>query len=401
MASNPNDMKKQLLSMRFDEITKKFFEDNFGNFMDEKSQKRMTAKYSLQDKIVLEANEYHNPVKITTTLGRLLTNKFLFDDGLIDILGYTNTPFTGKQLSALEEKIANAMIDGKIDIETMARYYDRVQWLGMTVHSIVCGSLTERTIGPLPEITKLKEELFKKYEEDLKGPNGVIFANEIEKILLEEAKKILDKDDGMDLYRSKAQGDFDNNYKNIFIIRGPVYNNVTKRFDFLKSCFSEGITRKEIPSYGSQVISGAYPKAVGTKVAGYYTKKFSAVYQSITLDDRTSDCGSKKYRKMVLTDENFKRVKYRWINDGGKLVCLTPEVAPKYFGKEIQLRSPLYCTSKKLCAKCAGDLPYRLGIKNIGLTVSDISSGLLNALMKAFHSAVVNIHEIKISEMFK
>ena len=77
------------------------------------------------------------------------------------------------------------------------------------------------------------------------------------------------------------------------------------------------------------------------------------------------------------------------------------DVAPKYFGKEVNMRSPLYCTSKHLCAKCIGDLPYRLGITNIGLMVPDVSSAFLNRLMKAFHSAVVNVCEIKISEMFK
>ena len=401
MANNPNEMKRILLGMNFDKIDKKFIEDNFAGFMDEKTQKLIPPKYNLEDKIVLEADEYHNPTKITTTLGRLLTNKFLFEDGLFVAVGYVNEPITGKKLKKIEESISNAMLGGVIDTDVISRYYDRIQWLGLTVHSVVCGSFSEKTISPLPEILKLKEELFKKYKDDLEGPNGVIYMNKIESILLEEAKKALNGDIGMDLYNSGARGSFGNNYKNMMVIRGPVYNNVTKRFDFLKSSFIEGIKKEEIPSYGSQVISGAYPKAVGTRVAGYYTKKFFAVYQSIVLDDRTSDCGSKKYRKMLLTENNYNKVKYRWIVDGGKLICLTPEVAKKYYGKEVNMRSPMYCCSKKLCAKCAGDLPYRIGIKNIGLTVPDISSGLLNALMKSFHSSVVDIHEIKIQNMLK
>ena len=74
-------------------------------------------------------------------------------------------------------------------------------------------------------------------------------------------------------------------------------------------------------------------KAIGTAVAGYYTKKFFAVYQTTNLDARGSDCGSKKYRKFFLTEDNFKRVKYRWIVDNGKLVCLTPENAKKYIAR--------------------------------------------------------------------
>lgn len=399
--ANPNDLKQIILGMRNDQISKKFIEDNFGKYRDEKTGKMIPPKYNLNDKIVLEADEYHNPTKITTTLGRLLTNKFLYGEEIIKVIGYTNIPIHGKILEGNEEKIVNAVLDGKLNTSILTEYYDKVQWLGLTVHSIVCGSFSERTIGPLPEVLKLKEALFKKYEEDLKGPNGVIYANKIESILLEEAKKVLKGDPGMDLYDSKARGKFENNYKNMMVIRGPVYNNVTKRFDFLKSSFTEGIQKDEIASYGSQVVSGAYPKAVGTKVAGYYGKKFFAVYQSTVLGDRTSDCGSKKYRKILLTSENYSKVKYRWIVDGGKLVCLTPDVAPKYFGKEVNMRSPLYCTSKHLCAKCIGDLPYRLGITNIGLMVPDVSSAFLNKLMKAFHSSVVDVCEIKISELFK
>ena len=101
MANNPNEMKRILLGMNFDKIDKKFIEDNFAGFMDEKTQKLIPPKYNLEDKIVLEADEYHNPTKITTTLGRLLTNKFLFEDGLFVAVGYVNEPITAKKLKKI------------------------------------------------------------------------------------------------------------------------------------------------------------------------------------------------------------------------------------------------------------------------------------------------------------
>ena len=100
-----------------------------------------------------------------------------------------------------------------------------------------------------------------------------------------------------------------------------------------------------------------------------------------------------------LTEDNYKNVKYRWIFDGGKLVCLTPEIAPKYFGKTVKMRSPLYCKDTRICSKCAGDLFYRLNIQNIGLTTADISSTYLNRLMKSFHSAVIEIYSVDIDKM--
>lgn len=399
MANKPEELKNVILKMRPDDITRSFIQENFGNMYDEKSKKVLPSRFNTTDPITLKPNEYYNKEEIKTTLGRLITNKFFFEDGLREVVGYVNKPITKKELKKIDETIANALLDNKIDISTIKKYYNKQQWLGLSVHSILCSSFTPETIKPLPEVLKLKEELFKKYAEDLKGPNGVIYANKIETILIEEAKKILDKDPGMSLYKSGARGSFDNNYKNMFIIRGPVYNNVTKRFDVLKNSFAEGIEKDNIPSYASQVISGAYPKAVGTRDAGYYSKKFFAVYQTTVLDEQGSDCGSKKYRLFNLTEKNYEKVKYRWINDNGKLVCLTPDIAPKYYGKTVQMRSPLYCTQHNICSKCAGDLAYRMKLKNIGLTVPDIASTYLNRLMKAFHSAVVDIYEIKIDDM--
>ena len=399
MANKPEELKNIILKMRPDDITRTFIQENFGNMYDEKSKKVLPSKFNTTDPITIKPNEYYNKEEIKTTLGRLVTNKFFFEDGLREIVGYVNEPITKKKLKKIDETIANALLDNKVDIATIKKYYNKQQWLGLSVHSILCSSFTPETIKPLPEVLKLKEELFKKYEEDLKGPNGVIYANKIETMLIEEAKKVLDKDPGMSLYKSGARGSFENNYKNMFIIRGPVYNNVTKRFDVLKNSFAEGIEKDNIPSYASQVISGAYPKAVGTRDAGYYSKKFFAVYQTTVLDEQGSDCGSKKYRLYHLTEKNYSNVKYRWINDNGKLVCLTPEIAPKYYGKTVQMRSPLYCTQHNICSKCAGDLAYRMKLKNIGLTVPDIASTYLNRLMKAFHSAVVDIYEIKIDNM--
>ena len=71
----------------------------------------------------------------------------------------------------------------------------------------------------------------------------------------------------------------------------------------------------------------------------------------------------------------------------------------KYIGKEVKLRSPLYCIGDKLCSKCAGDLYYRLGIENIGMTTSAIGSNLLNLLMKSFHDSSVKITEINVDDI--
>lgn len=391
--AKPDELKKQLLAMPFSDITRSFLRDNFCRHYDKKTKKVIDPKYQFNDKVVLFPNEMRNKEKITTTLGRLVVNKFLIADGLEHLFGYINEPITKKVLGRIEEGIANAMLDGKITSDVFSRYYDRIQWMTLTMHSVFCGSFTERTVAPMPEIQKLKDKLFKEHEADLKGKDALATGVRIEKELMSKTKELLKGDPGLDLYDSGARGNY-NNFRDMFVVRGLVWNNVTKKFDMLKNALGEGIRKDEIASYGSQVVSGAYPKAIGTAEAGYYTKKLFAVYQTKVLDPRGSDCGSKKTRKVFLTAANYKRVKYRWIVDGGKLICLTPDIAPKYFGKIVNMRSPLYCCSKNLCSKCAGDLFYRLQITNIGLTSPDISTSYLNKLMKAFHDASVATSEV-------
>ena len=45
--ANPNDLKKIILGMRNDQISKKFIEDNFGKYRDEKTGKMIPPKYNL------------------------------------------------------------------------------------------------------------------------------------------------------------------------------------------------------------------------------------------------------------------------------------------------------------------------------------------------------------------
>lgn len=400
MAADLEYMKKQLISMDFHDITKSFIEENFGRHYDIKARKIIDPKYPFGGKITLNKGDLENVhSKIETNLGRLIVNKFLFTDGLMHVIPFINEPITGKVLKKFEQLIANALIDGKIEADVMARYYDRIQWFGFGLHSIVCASLSEKTIYPLPEVMKLKEELFKKYEDDLKGPNALAVAAKIEEILMDEAKKILKDDPGLEFYNSGTKASFKGTYKDMMIVKGPVWNNVTKRFDVIKSCLASGINKDEIDNFASQVIAGSYPKAVDNSYSGYFTKKFFACYQNVVLDEPGSDCGSKSYRTMTLTADNYKYVKYRYINDNGKLVCLTPEAAPKYFGKTVQMRSPMFCCGEKLCNKCIGDLAYRLKLTNVGLTVSDIGSEMLNAGMKGFHDSSIDLFHIKVDDL--
>ena len=66
---------------------------------------------------------------------------------------------------------------------------------------------------------------------------------------------------------------------------------------------------------------------------------------------------------------------------------LTMDNANKFLGKEVIIRSPMFCKSNNICSVCAGRRFYIMGIKNIGLTTGRVTNTLLNASMKNFHNA--------------
>ena len=399
--ATPNEImqiKDFIIKMPVVDISVDFLQKYFAKSYDKGLKKELPAMFNFTDPVKLRANELLKNTACTTTLGRVIFNKVILSE-FPNVFTYLNVPVTEKQLGALEEVISDAFLEDKINFDQIADYFNRIQFLGLAPHSFICGSFTPNTVTPLPGVMALRKKLLAQYKEELAGPESTVYALKIEKALKEEARKELKNDPGMDLYDSGARGSFDNNYKNMMIMRGPVWNPLTQKFDVLDTSLMEGISKEQIPSYGTQVTSGAYPKAKGTRDAGYMGKKLMASMQSSVVDEKGSDCGSKRYRVMLLTQKNFADVKYRYFLSGNSLKLLTPEIGKQYYGKIIKLRSPLYCRSSHLCNKCIGELPYLLGIKNVGITTSAISSSYLNTLMKSFHDATVHSTKIDIKTM--
>jgi len=125
----------------------------------------------------------------------------------------------------------------------------------------------------------------------------------------------------------------------------------------------------------------------------------STSFQSATLDEPNSDCGTKLLFEFLLTDKQYGKFKYRYVKDSsGKLVELNDDNKSQYIGKKVKMRSPLYCKGDKICNKCAGNYFYKIGIKNIGLLTNTIGGTILNKSMKAFHDSTVHLATINIDD---
>ena len=103
--------------------------------------------------------------------------------------------------------------------------------------------------------------------------------------------------------------------------------------------------------------------------------------------------------KVLLTENNIDDFLYRYIVENNKLVMIDNENKNLYINKVVNMRSTLFCNGKTFCNKCAGELYYKMGIKNFGLTAGTIGSKIMNESMKKFHdmslkySIVTNIED--------
>lgn len=400
MAVISNEYKDYLLSLKPNDITKNFIEENFVDKCEkiDGSVKLIPSKVKTSDTFILDKGEYFNKERITTGVGIFIFNKFLIEESFADAVGYVNEPVTSSVLNDIDSKLSDALLNDRITVEERVVFLNKLEWISKQFNSVLASSFTMKTIKPVKKVIDRRDALIRQNKERLNA-GDVTAAVEIESEVLKLAKEELKGDPGMDLYDSGARGSFKNNYKSNSIMKGPIFNPTTGKWDFVGRSFIEGIEKKDIPACANSVVTGAYPKAVGTQVGGYQSKQFLAAFQGVVLDEKGSDCGTQLYLDVLLTKDMKRDVLYRYIIEGKKLTLLTDDNIDKYVNTKIKLRSPMYCKGDKLCSKCAGIMFEKLGIKNVGLTTTKVTSTLMNLNMKKFHDSTVSLIPIDLNNI--
>ena len=356
-------------------------------------------RFEPTDELVLNPGECNdNKTKVRTTVGQLMFNKYIFGGGLYKVVGYIAKTLNSGGVSEVERVLSDALLSDRITVDDMIDYLDRFQNLSMGFHHVIASSFTMEGLKPIPQVIKHRDQMLKENAKAVEEGDVVAVAN-MEKKLVEEAQEILKHDPSMALYRSGARGSMGNNYKNMSIMQGPIQNPITGKYEVIKTSFMEGVEKKAISIEGNAVPGGEYPKAIGSATGGYMAKQLQAAMQAVVLDEKGSDCGSKGYVITTITNGNKKENLYRYIIENGKLILLDETVIDKYIGKVVKMRDPAYCVGDKLCNKCCGDMFYKIGIKNIGLTCSKPGTTLVKMGMKKFHDKSIKVYDIDINDI--
>lgn len=382
--------KQRILTADISEFNKSLLESLFASYYDRTSNSSKQAAFNANDHIKLTKNEYqYVKEEIETTLGILFMNRYLLEyTGIIKYLGYWNIPLDKKGLEKLNIRVNNLVIIGQIDTKILGKFIDRRDKLGFQSASFLSSSISPSLVRPMNNVKQLKLQLLEKYKDELNSSDPtrqLMASNAMEKELMTLVRQNLKNDYGYDMYAS-GDGNLDNNYKTINVMRGAVFNGLTGKFDVCESSLMDGIRTKDIPSFANSVVAGAYPSAIGTADAGYMAKIILALLQSINIDPNpNSDCGTTETIPLTITEKNKQYVLYRYINDGGKRVLTTIDNIGNYVGKTVNLYSPQCCKHESICGKCAGRVFHNLEVTQIGLLVTSITQKLLNIKLKSKH----------------
>lgn len=395
-----SELKRYILGIKESDITSSFIYDLFGEF-------NGVSKCNPYDLIEIPVGLYgpegkKNKNKFLTTVGIWIFNKWFIEQDLFDLFGYINKIIDGDQLEDMNQILSYALMEDRISVQVLKKYLMKTQ-LAMQFVTVLAPNYSEELLTISVKIDKKKDALIKKYKKELDEGNTVI-AKQIEDELIAYAKDLLKDDPALDSFVSGARSNINNNFKNMFIWKGATRDpnpDSKQEFRIATSNYMEGIKREEYSLYANSGIEGAYSRGKKTEHGGYLENLTTMAYQDLILDEPGTDCKTNRHIEVVLTKKNINRYIYNnIIESSGKLVELNSTNMDKYIDKKVKMRMAYLCPHEKPCNACAGNFYYKIGVRNVGLTLMQVFSIYKNKSMKAFHDSTVQLVEIDTMKAF-
>lgn len=266
-----------LLSLKEEDITTSFIMDNFADFGN-------GPKFQPYDLIEVpiggyggklpDGKEKRNKNKFTTGVGRLVFNKFFFESEpeLLLYVGYIDADVTKKLYGKTLNQLGYLMMEDKVSEETYKRFCKKSQKM-MPYVSVLSPNHSDNMLTITKKINKRKEQLLKEHAAELaaKDDNAVKVFDQISNELLDYARELMKDDPAMDMFASGAGGSFENNFKNMFIMRGAVKDPTpNKGYNLITSNYVDGISKDEYAAIANTLAAGPYARSKKTEVGGYW-----------------------------------------------------------------------------------------------------------------------------------
>lgn len=395
------------------EITAKADLDEIINISAEKAAEKSTimeffgdfgkgSRFNPYDTIEIPAGKYgktkKNKNKFKTTVGLWIFNKAFIED-MSDVLGYINQTVNKSVYGDINQKMSYALLEDKITIDQLKHFIMQTQIM-MSCTSAICPSHTMDMLLLTNKAEVKKKQLEKEYKDRI-AQGDLTAMKAVEDNLIDFAKEQLKDSESADMYNSGARASWGNNFKNMYLVKGPI-KHTDSTYSYASGSYISGMKKEDFSAINDAAVGGPYSRSNKTREGGYLEKQFTNATQHIKVLPKGSDCGSDKCIKVTLTKKNISMWMYCFYKNGNSYTEITTDNKDKLIGKTVMIRYAGFCKAKNgcICEKCAGTLYNRIGIENIGLGAMIMASSIKLSAMSAFHNSTLSLSVIDPNEVF-
>ncbi len=266
-----------------------------------------------------------------------------------------------------------------------AEVLDNIKRLGFK-YSTLFGATMSLDEFELKDSANIKNEIYK--SDNIKDQLIKLSSNDTEVVLKNNFNYSY-------MIESGARGSWDQ-ARQIILTRGFISNfNGQIIPEPIKSSLIDGLTEKEFfnSTYGCR--KGLLDVALNTGASGYLSRKLIFACANLQISKDVVDCGTNDMLDIYVKDEKMAKMLIgRWYNDNGngqdELYNITYNDYKNVIGKNIWLRSPIFCKDNDLCHTCYGKLYESINTRFVGVVAAQ-SLGECNTqlVLRTFHTSGV------------
>jgi len=329
-----------------------------------------------------------------TTLGRFIVNYILIEFPYGGRLPYIHGDITHTMfIEATKEALSSEVItvdDYKIFVNSCT-YLEEL-------NKLYTPSSTEKLVSPPPGLKKFKLELSKEYVKKHgvdwdKDPSMVVeYDNALKKYYSDYIKD--DPSDGV-MANAKTKG---NALSKKYLTFSST--NAFGAQEHIDESLLEGYPEdpEKLSALFNTTRAASYSRGAETQKGGAVAKSVLRATSSMRIEG--DDCGTPYGKRVDLNNDNVNNYLGRYIISKNTLTEITKKNINSLVGKTVTIRSPMYCIAKAptICKTCMGKLAS--GKPNgISLIVTNISSIMTTAALKAMHKSTISTVKIDMSSM--
>lgn len=351
--------------------------------------------FGINDPILLTTDDLINiENSVETTIGRAIVNYICF------VFPFKNKfPYLNKSTDAgeIEGLVANALKADKITVKEYTQFVDCCSMLG-SISKLVNIAATPKNITAPANLKQFKKDLAAKFAKEF-GEEWYKDSLRVGEYVDELRKFDNDflKDDPS--YGKSLSDKLRKNDRSKMFLSFGVEVGFDPDPEFIDGSLLDGteLDKRKLKTMINTSIGASFNRGFETQKGGAVAKDLLRVSNGLII--KTGDCGTTLYKDMLVKNKEIAKTitgSYMLGSSGIELI----ENGEALIGKNIKLRSPIYCKEKGkvFCSTCCGkEFTNREFAGSLFLTT--ISTTILTAALKAMHDATISSVEINLDEV--